>query len=88
MSKTILLTGATDGLGLRAAELIVEQGHKVILHGRRADRLADVVSDLSAKGDVESYCCDLSDLTEVAKMAKSLVKLTVQLMSSSIMLAY
>ena len=42
MSKTILLTGATDGLGLRAAELIVEQGHIVILHGRRVDRLADL----------------------------------------------
>ena len=74
MSKTILLTGATDGLGLRAAELIVEQGHKVILHGRRADRLAEVVSDMSAKGDAYSYCCDLSDLTEVAKMATKLVE--------------
>ena len=29
---------------------------------------------MSAKGDVESYCCDLSDLTEVAKMAKELAE--------------
>jgi NAD(P)-dependent dehydrogenase (short-subunit alcohol dehydrogenase family) len=30
----VLITGASDGLGLMAAKLLIEQGHDIVLHGR------------------------------------------------------
>ena len=37
MKKTILLTGATDGIGLETAKMLLAQGHTVLLHGRNQD---------------------------------------------------
>ena len=70
MSKKILLTGATDGIGLATAKILVEKGHHVLLHGRSSDKLTKVEADLSEIGKVESYICDLSNLADVKKMAE------------------
>jgi NAD(P)-dependent dehydrogenase (short-subunit alcohol dehydrogenase family) len=35
------ITGSADGLGKMAAELLIEQGHKVVLHARSAARGRD-----------------------------------------------
>jgi len=40
MTKTILITGSTDGIGLAAAKKFVELGHHVLLHGRSESKLA------------------------------------------------
>jgi NAD(P)-dependent dehydrogenase (short-subunit alcohol dehydrogenase family) len=37
----VFITGSSDGLGLMAAELLVDQGHKVVLHARNDARAAD-----------------------------------------------
>jgi NAD(P)-dependent dehydrogenase (short-subunit alcohol dehydrogenase family) len=34
----IFITGSSDGLGFMAAQLLVEQGHSVVLHARNAQR--------------------------------------------------
>lgn len=39
-TKTILITGSTDGIGKLAALKLAEAGHQVYLHGRDADKLA------------------------------------------------
>ena len=36
-AKTILITGATDGLGRGVAEALAGQGHTLLLHGRSQD---------------------------------------------------
>ena len=43
---TILLTGATDGLGRAVAERLAASGATLLLHGRDAGRLDAVVSSL------------------------------------------
>ena len=37
----IFISGSSTGLGLMAAELLVSQGHQVVLHARNADRAGD-----------------------------------------------
>jgi short-subunit dehydrogenase len=42
MSKTIFITGSTDGIGLEAAKALAAKGHNVLLHGRNAAKLSGV----------------------------------------------
>ena len=39
MSKTILITGATDGIGLETAKKLLQQGHTILAHGRNEEKL-------------------------------------------------
>ena len=39
MQKTILITGATDGIGLLTAQKLFSEGHQVLLHGRNEAKL-------------------------------------------------
>lgn len=75
MSKAILITGATDGIGLETARRLVEQGHKVLLHGRNSAKLQTVSMELSKLGNVETYIADLSDLNAVKALAKSIIEM-------------
>ena len=34
----VFLTGSSDGLGLMAARVLIEQGHEVAVHGRNEGR--------------------------------------------------
>ena len=72
MKKTILLTGATDGIGLETAKILVSQGHTVLVHGRNPSKLEGVEKMLSAlpnDGLVERYGADLSRMGDVAALA-------------------
>lgn len=68
MKKTILLTGATDGIGLETAKKFLSLGHLVLLHGRNPEKLAKVEKELSALGMVESYVADLSNLSNIESL--------------------
>lgn len=48
MSKTILITGSTDGIGKLAALNLANAGYHVYLHGRDADELASVIIEVKA----------------------------------------
>ncbi|KAL9187642.1 hypothetical protein ACHAXT_006020 [Thalassiosira profunda] len=72
MSKTILITGATDGIGLATARALAAKGHALIVHGRSAAKLTKVEAELTKVTQVATVQADLSDLSAVRKMAKSL----------------
>jgi NAD(P)-dependent dehydrogenase (short-subunit alcohol dehydrogenase family) len=66
MSKVILLTGATDGIGLETARRLAAEGHhKLLVHGRSASKLQKLQAELGP--EVETYLCDLSNLRDISK---------------------
>ncbi len=67
MSKTILITGATDGIGLLTAKTLAADGHNVLLHGRSSAKLAAAAQEVG--GGPETYSADLSNLADVQAMA-------------------
>ncbi|MEO0378833.1 MAG: SDR family NAD(P)-dependent oxidoreductase [Pseudomonadota bacterium] len=71
MSKTILITGATDGIGLLSARKLTEFGHRVLLHGRSAEKLADAAAQIG--GSPSTYCADLSRISDVASLADAVL---------------
>jgi NAD(P)-dependent dehydrogenase (short-subunit alcohol dehydrogenase family) len=75
--KTILITGATDGIGLETARMLVSLGHNVLLHGRSPAKLENVERTLSAiadGGQVESHVADLSRMADVEALAKAVAE--------------
>jgi len=49
MHKTVLITGASSGIGLACAEKFAENGHHLILTGRRKQKLEELQKRLTAK---------------------------------------
>lgn len=72
MPKTILITGATDGIGLLTAKLLAEAGHKILLHGRSEAKLAAAAAEIGA--ETESFLADLSRPEEVEAMASTVLQ--------------
>jgi short-subunit dehydrogenase len=69
--QTILITGATDGLGRELALRLGADGDRVLIHGRDADRAERVRSGILAAGgpEPEILLADLASLQEVTKLA-------------------
>jgi NAD(P)-dependent dehydrogenase (short-subunit alcohol dehydrogenase family) len=69
---TILVTGATDGLGRRVAQGVAAKGATVLLHGRNPERLKATLEELRSQTGsekVNSYLADLSSLAAVRGLA-------------------
>jgi NAD(P)-dependent dehydrogenase (short-subunit alcohol dehydrogenase family) len=71
--QTILVTGATDGIGRGAAMAFARGGAKVLVHGRDADRLEVVRDEIRAATGAacEAYRADFASLAEVRRMAEA-----------------
>ncbi|MFJ9814912.1 SDR family NAD(P)-dependent oxidoreductase [Streptomyces sp. NPDC101151] len=63
--STVLITGATSGLGRYVAFALVRDGHVVLAHGRDRARTGHLVQELRAEGRAEGFVADLASLTEV-----------------------
>lgn len=74
MSKTILITGATSGIGKACAEKFAAAKFRLIISGRRADRLNKIKTDLESKFNVDvlDLCFDVQDKNAVFDAMKNL----------------
>src|SRR3954467_15494545 len=71
---TILITGATDGLGRAVAARLAGEGATLLLHGRDPERLAAVARELGA---AQTLLADFASLDEVRAMASEVGELDV-----------
>ncbi len=72
--KTVLVTGATSGIGKATATLFAKNGYNVIMTGRRAAKLKELKSYLTGKYgvDIVSLCFDIRNYEEVVKAVNSI----------------
>ncbi|QXU48025.1 SDR family NAD(P)-dependent oxidoreductase [Chryseobacterium sp. D764] len=70
--KTILITGATSGIGKATAEFLAKQGNRIIICGRRSEVLEAVKSELSQYTEIFSLLFDVRNLKEVEAAINSL----------------
>ncbi|WP_405138308.1 SDR family NAD(P)-dependent oxidoreductase [Nocardia sp. NBC_01388] len=79
--RTVLITGATDGLGRELAVRLGAAGARLILHGRNPDRAAAVAAEVTAASGYAPLIilADLSRLTEVDRLADEIIARTSRL---------
>lgn len=73
MNKTVLITGATSGIGLGCARKFAENGDKLILTGRNELLLEDIRRELTDKGSqVLTLAFDVRDREKASQCINSL----------------
>lgn len=68
LKKTIIITGASDGIGLAAAKKLSSAGHNVVLVGRSKDKTEKAAKELNAP----FHLADYSKLKDVVRLAEEL----------------
>jgi len=71
--KTVLLTGATSGIGLEASFALARQGARVVMVGRdhaKTERAAGDVAARSGSKDVSHLLCDFSSQAAIRTLAE------------------
>jgi NAD(P)-dependent dehydrogenase (short-subunit alcohol dehydrogenase family) len=68
MSKTIVVTGASNGIGAAGARKLSADGHHVVIVGRSPERTAAVAREL----DADFFIADFESLEEVRDLAREL----------------
>ncbi len=77
MQKKILITGATDGIGLETAKMLYALGHHILLHGRNPAKLQNAKEALlllPGEGRAQSYVADLSIMADVEAFARDVAR--------------
>ena len=75
MEKTILITGATDGIGKETAKQLAVEGHHIILHGRNDEKCICAKEEIQAlvpNAKLDFVSADFSALSNVKKMAETI----------------
>lgn len=66
--KTIVITGASDGIGAAAAHQLKSMGHTVVIVGRTREKAEEVAAEL----DAPFHLADYEELSQVRRLAEEL----------------
>lgn len=76
-TKTILITGSTDGIGKITATSLANQGHTIIIHGRnktKAEKVCEEIKNKTGNNNVDFMIADLLQLSSIKEMAEEIKK--------------
>ena len=74
VGKTVLITGATSGIGKAAALKLARAGAKVLLVARTKEKLEQTLHEIDQLGGVAfAYSCDVSHLDDVDRLVKDVI---------------
>lgn len=83
--KRVWITGGGSGVGAGSALLLAERGAEVVVSGRRADKLDDVVAQITTKGGKASaVAVDMGDATAVEQAAAKIGQVDILLASAGL----
>jgi short-subunit dehydrogenase len=72
--RTVMVTGASSGIGEATAKACAARGARVLLVARRADELRRVAVDITETGGIaHCYPCDLTDEESVDQLVKAVL---------------
>lgn len=75
MTRSVVITGGTAGIGLATAEIFAKQGYNVAVIGRHAARVDDAVALLEAYGtDVMGFAIDVTDSEALVNAAHDVAR--------------
>ncbi|GGA67022.1 short-chain dehydrogenase [Flavobacterium palustre] len=72
MNKTVLITGATSGIGKATAQILAKNNYNIIICGRRGDRLEELQKKLSSFANVHCLQFDIRNKESVFEKINSL----------------
>lgn len=75
MNKTILITGATDGIGKQIAFELAGEGYQLILHGRNEEKCTQTVAEIKEKfpeSTIDHISADFTSLSNTRRMAETI----------------
>lgn len=82
MHKTVLITGATGGIGFATARDLAGRGYTVILHGRNREKVEAAAASIRAQkanAQLKTVVADLGELSQVRQLAEEVIALASRL---------
>ncbi len=72
--RTILITGASTGIGAATAKRLRAEGHRLVLAARREEPLRELAGELGGGEDVMVATCDVTEWSEVEALANAAIE--------------
>jgi NADP-dependent 3-hydroxy acid dehydrogenase YdfG len=75
--KTALVTGGGSGIGLAVARAFLQEGARVVISGRNADKLARAAADLKGDDRLGYHAADVGDPEQVRRLVEQMGRVDV-----------
>lgn len=75
--KKILITGATDGIGLETAKRFASQGFHLLMHGRSEKKLQSAIAQVQQQSpdvSIDTYLADLSKFSDIKLLTQNILQ--------------